>query len=87
MISAAGPLFAIALTVTTAVQAVLIPPSHNGIIYALAAGGVSVGRLLLAGALPGILLGLSLMAMCYCASRLVAGSFGDRIRSPFTTDG
>ncbi|MGQ9778708.1 MAG: TRAP transporter large permease [Bacillota bacterium] len=57
--------FAIALTVTTAVQAVLIPPSHNAIIYSLAAGGVSVGRLLLAGAVPGILLGLSLMAMCY----------------------
>ena len=60
-----GKGFAIALTVTTAVQAVLIPPSHNAIIYALAAGGVSVGRLLLAGALPGLLLGLSLMSMCY----------------------
>lgn len=57
--------FAIALTVTTAVQAVLIPPSHNMIIYSLASGGTSVGKLFLAGALPGILLGLSLMFVSY----------------------
>lgn len=57
--------FAVSITVTTAVQAVLIPPSHNAIIYSLAAGGVSIGRLFLAGAIPGILLGLSLMATCY----------------------
>lgn len=57
--------FAIALTVTTAVQAVLIPPSHNMIIYSLASGGVSVGKLFLAGALPGILMGLSLMVVSY----------------------
>jgi tripartite ATP-independent transporter DctM subunit len=60
-----GKDFAIALTVTTAVQAVLIPPSHNAIIYSLAAGGVSVGRLFLAGAVPGVLLGLSLMVTSY----------------------
>jgi len=57
--------FAIALTVTTAVQAVLIPPSHNMIIYSLASGGTSVGKLFLAGALPGILLGISLMTVSY----------------------
>ena len=57
--------FAIALTVCTAVQAVLIPPSHNMIIYSMATGGTSVGRLFLAGALPGILLGLSLMFVSY----------------------
>lgn len=58
--------FAIALTVTTAVQAVLIPPSHNMIIYAMATGGsASIGRLLLAGAVPGFALGFALMIMCY----------------------
>ncbi len=57
--------FAIALTVCTAVQAVLIPPSHNMIIYSMAAGGTSVGKLFLAGALPGILLGVSLMVVSY----------------------
>jgi tripartite ATP-independent transporter DctM subunit len=60
-----GKDFAIALTVTTAVQAVLIPPSHNAIIYSLAAGGLSVGRLFLGGAIPGLLLGLSLMVTSY----------------------
>lgn len=57
--------FSIAITVTSAVQAVLIPPSHNMIIYSLAAGGVSVGQLFLAGALPGVLLGISLIVISY----------------------
>ncbi len=48
--------FAVGLTVTTACQGVLIPPSHNMVIYALAAGGVSIGTLFIAGLLPGILL-------------------------------
>ncbi|BFJ84913.1 TRAP transporter large permease [Ruthenibacterium sp. TH_2024_36131] len=54
--------FSIALTVTTSCQGVLIPPSHNMIFFALAAGGVSVGKLFLGGAIPGILLGFALMA-------------------------
>lgn len=54
--------FSIALTVTTSCQGVLIPPSHNMIFFALAAGGVSVGKLFLGGAIPGILLGGALMA-------------------------
>lgn len=53
--------FAVGITVTSACQGVIIPPSHNMIIYALAAGGVSVGRLFLGGFIPGVLLGLSLM--------------------------
>lgn len=53
--------FSIALTVTTSCQGVLIPPSHNMIFFALAAGGVSVGKLFLGGAIPGILLGFALM--------------------------
>jgi TRAP-type C4-dicarboxylate transport system permease large subunit len=44
---------------------VLIPPSHNMIIYSMASGGTSIGRLFLAGALPGVLLGLSLMVTSY----------------------
>ena len=56
--------FSIAVTVTSACQGVLIPPSHNMIMYSLAAGGVSVGRLFLGGILPGVLLGISLMVIC-----------------------
>lgn len=61
-----SPEFAVGLTVTTACQGVLIPPSHNMVIYALAAGaGVSIGSMFMAGIVPGILLGCSLMLMCF----------------------
>ncbi len=36
--------FAVNVTVTSACQSMIIPPSHNMIIYALAAGGVSTGK-------------------------------------------
>lgn len=57
--------FSVGITVTSACQGVIIPPSHNMIIYSLAAGGVSVGRLFLGGFIPGMLLGLSLMVISY----------------------
>lgn len=56
--------FAIGVTVTSACQGVLIPPSHNMIMYSLAAGGVSVGRLFLGGLIPGVLVGVFLMIIC-----------------------
>ena len=62
--------FAVGLTVTTACQGVLIPPSHNMVIYALAAGGgVSIGTLFMAGMLPGIALGCGMMLMCLLMSK------------------
>ena len=58
--------FTVGLTVTTACQGVLIPPSHNMVIYALAAGGgVSIGQLFYAGFAPGIGLGILFMIACY----------------------
>jgi len=57
--------FSTAVTVSGSVQAILIPPSHNMVIYSLAAGGtVSVGALFMAGVLPGLLLGLMLAILC-----------------------
>lgn len=57
--------FATAVTCAGSVQAILIPPSHNAVIYSLAAGGtVSIASLFLAGVMPGILLGLTMMATC-----------------------
>lgn len=54
--------FAVAVTVTSACEGILIPPSHNMIIFAMAAGGgVSVGKLFLGGLIPGVGLGLLLM--------------------------
>ena len=57
--------FSVGITVTSACQGVIIPPSHNMIIYAMAAGGVSVGRLFLGGFVPGVILGLSLMIISF----------------------
>lgn len=57
--------YSVAVTVTGACQGILIPPSHNMIIYSLAAGGVSVGRLFLGGFIPGITLGIVLMTLSY----------------------
>jgi tripartite ATP-independent transporter DctM subunit len=58
-------LFAVNVTVSGSLQPLLIPPSHNAVIYSLAAGGtISVADLFMAGVIPGFLLGLSLMALC-----------------------
>ncbi len=58
-------LFAVNVTISGSLQPLLIPPSHNAVIYSLAAGGtVSVGHLFMAGVIPGVLLGISLMVLC-----------------------
>ncbi len=58
--------FSVGLTVTTSCQGVLIPPSHNMVIFALAyGGGVSIGDLFYAGFLPGIALGVGFMILCF----------------------
>jgi tripartite ATP-independent transporter DctM subunit len=63
-------LFAVNVTVAGSLQPLLIPPSHNAVIYSLAAGGfISIGDLFLAGAIPGVLLGLSLMVLVLFIAR------------------
>ena len=57
--------YSVAVTVTSSLQGVIIPPSQNMIYFSLAAGGVSISSLFLAGYIPGILLGLSLMVVAY----------------------
>ncbi len=62
--------FSTAVTVSGSVQAILIPPSHNAVIYSTAAGGtVSVAALFMAGVLPGLMLGLSLAVYCLYTAR------------------
>ena len=60
--------FAIAVTITSSCEGLLVPPSHNMVIYATTAGGISVGSLFLAGYLPGALLAGSLMIGSYIFS-------------------
>ena len=57
--------FATNVTICGSVQAILIPPSHNAVIYSLATGGsVSIAHLFLGGVVPGLILGLTLMSLC-----------------------
>lgn len=60
--------FSTTVTMTSSIQGILIPPSHNMVIFAIAAGGVSVGRLFLGGFGPGLLLGVALMIYCFFVS-------------------
>jgi tripartite ATP-independent transporter DctM subunit len=63
-------LFAVNVTIAGSLQPLLIPPSHNAVIYSLAAGGtISVAHLFMAGVIPGLLLGLSLMFLCFYIAR------------------
>lgn len=61
--------FSVALTVASSTQGVIIPPSHNMIIYSMAAGGVSVGRLFLGGYIPGVSLGLGMMVISFIIAK------------------
>ena len=71
--------FSVNVTVTAAIVGLLIPPSHNMIIYAAASGiGVSIGDLFLAGIVPGVLTGAMLMVTAWLVARrrdLPRGSF------------
>ena len=60
--------FSTAVTITSSCEGLLVPPSHNMVIYATTAGGVSVGALFMAGYLPGALLAVSLMIGSYIIS-------------------
>jgi tripartite ATP-independent transporter DctM subunit len=63
-------LFAVNVTIAGSLQPLLIPPSHNAVIYSLAAGGsISIAHLFIAGVIPGVLLGLSLMVLCLIIAR------------------
>ena len=64
--------FSAAVNITSASTGLIIPPSNILIVYSLASGGVSIAALFIAGYLPGIILGLSLM--------LVAGIYARRMK-------
>ncbi len=55
--------FSAAVNITSSTTGLLIPPSNILIVYSLAGGGLSIGALFLAGYVPGIVVGLSLMAV------------------------
>ncbi|TNG97086.1 TRAP transporter large permease [Pasteurellaceae bacterium USgator11] len=55
------PAFSAAVNITSSPTGLLIPPSNTFIVYSLISGGTSIGALFLAGYIPGILMGLSIM--------------------------
>jgi TRAP transporter, DctM subunit len=62
--------YAVNLTVVGSIIALMIPPSHNMIIYSIAAGGrISIADLFTAGIIPGLLLALGLMVAAYFVAR------------------
>ncbi len=58
--------YSVNVTVTSSIAGVIIPPSHNMILFAVAAGGgISISQLFLAGFVPGVLMCLCLAAAAY----------------------
>ncbi len=70
--------FSTAVTITSSCEGLLVPPSHNMVIYAMSAGGISVGALFLAGYIPGALLAMSLMVGSYIISKKRKYPKGDK---------
>lgn len=61
--------FSVALTTAAATTGLIIPPSNIMIVYAVAAGSVSIIGLFLAGIIPGLLVGTCIMISCYFWAR------------------
>lgn len=74
--------FNAAITATSATTGMLIPPSNILIVYAVASGGVSIAALFVAGYLPGILVGLSLMGVAAVYAKRHNFPAGERV--PFS---
>ncbi len=65
-----GADYAVNVTSMAALIALLLPPSHNMIIYSISAGGkISIADLFTAGIIPGLLFALSLMVTAYIVAR------------------
>ncbi|MCA9259145.1 MAG: TRAP transporter large permease [Planctomycetales bacterium] len=61
--------FSVAVTTTAATTGLIIPPSNIMIVYAVVTGNVSVAAMFMAGVLPGIVVGLFIMAACWWLCR------------------
>lgn len=73
--------FSAAVNITSATTGLSIPPSNILIVYSLASGGVSITALFLAGYAPGILTGLSIMAMAMGMFTYKKFGFGGMVRN------
>src|SRR5271155_5129507 len=72
--------FATNVTISASVQGLLVPPSHNAVIYSLATGGtISIASLFMAGVVPGLLLGGMLMVLCLLLAYRYRHPTGDAV--------
>lgn len=71
--------FSAAVNITSATTGLIIPPSNILIVYSLASGGVSIAALFIAGYLPGILVGLSLMVVAWFYARRMDLAVGESV--------
>ena len=82
--------YSVAVTVTSSLEGVMIPPSQNMLFYAVAAGsGLSISTLLICGYIPGVLLtlGLCIPALIIAKKRnypiMVVNTQGQKLRIVF----
>ena len=61
--------YSAAVNIASAPTGLLIPPSNSLIIYSLVSGGTSVAALFMAGYIPGILWGLSVMLVAFILAK------------------
>ena len=62
--------YAVNVTVTSSIIALMIPPSHNMIIYSISGGGqISIADLFTAGIIPGLLLAMGLSVAAWYVAR------------------
>jgi tripartite ATP-independent transporter DctM subunit len=62
--------YGVNVTVVSSIIALMLPPSHNMIIYSISAGGrLSIADLFTAGIIPGLLLAVSLMVTAWFVAR------------------
>jgi len=71
--------FSAAVNISAATTGLIIPPSNILIIYSLASGGVSIAALFLAGYVPGLIVGLALMAVAAWISRREGYATSERV--------
>ena len=82
--------YSVAVTVTSSLEGVMIPPSQNMLFYAVAAGsGLSISTLLICGYIPGVLLtlGLCIPALIIAKKRnypiMVVNTQGQKLKIVF----
>lgn len=74
------PDYSVAVTVTSSLEGVMIPPSQNMLFYAVAsASGISISTLLICGYLPGVLLTLGLMIPAFIIAKKRKYPLGEKV--------